>query len=296
MTLKNTKKQQASSQKRSKEPDITYPQISQLAPSAEKEVLDFLSRRPIHTFGMTGLIQERGLINDPQQGTYFGCRDEAGALEGVALIGHFTLFETLSDRALQAFASVAQHNKEIHMMLGEKEKINQFLGFLNHQKSTQAFQYLQLEIKNLGKAEACNKVIRLAKPDDLSQIVAAHAQVLFQERGVDRLKVDPESFKKNCLNRILQGKTFVIEEKGKIIFKVEISTDTPEVVYLEGVWVHQEERGLGYGYRCLSQLIKNLLHRTTSVCLLLGEKNKAALNLYTKIGFQQRGYYQAVFT
>jgi predicted GNAT family acetyltransferase len=181
-------------------------------------------------------------------------------------------------------------------MLGEQEKINKFLGFLNHPETAQAYQYLQLEIKNIEKDEVCNKVIRLAKPADLLQIVEAHAQVLLQERGVDRRKVDPESFKQNCLNRILQEKTLVIEEKGKIIFKVELSTDTPEVVYLEGVWVHEKERGLGYGYRCLSQLIKNLLHRTASVCLLLGEKNKAALNLYTKIGFQQRGYYQAVFT
>ena len=274
-----------------------FPFVCTLTPSAEPEVLDFLAKRPIHTFGLNGLIQQYGLEADAKRGTYFGCRDEAGALEGVALIGHFTLFETLTDRALKAFANVAQHNEEIHLMLGEQEKMNKFLGFFNQREAcqAQALRYLQLEINNIDGDEFSGTVLRPATPADLSQVVVAHAQVLYEDRGVDRLKVEPETFQQNCLDRINQQKTWVLEKDGKVLFKAELTTDSPEVVYLEGVWVDEEERGLGHGYRCLSQFIKNLLNRTTSVCLLLGEKNKTALSLYEKVGFQHRGYYQAVF-
>ena len=291
MTPKNFQKLNRAGGKPGKEENQVFSILCHLPPSTEAEVLNFLAQRPIDTFGMTGLIHQYGLKNDPQRGTYYGCRDEAGALEGVALIGHFTLFETHSERALKAFATEAQDTKEIHMILGEQEKINKFLGYFNQRGNAQAFQYLQLEIKKIEMEEPCEKVLRLATPDDLSQVVKAHAQLLFQERGVDRLSNDPETFRQNCLTRILQQKTWVIEEKGKILFKAELSTDTPEVVYLEGVWVHEKIRRLGHGYRCLSELIKNLLQRTASVCLLLAEPNKAALALYKKIGFQERGYY-----
>ncbi len=274
-----------------------FPLLCSLSSSEKMEVLDFLARRPIHTFGLNRLIQQYGLEADARLGTYFGYRDEAGNLEGVALIGHFTLFETLNDQALQAFANVAQHNDEIHLMLGEQEKINKFLGFFNQREAlnSQVLQYLQLEINSIESTEFSGNLLRPATADDLSQVVAAHAQVLYEERGVDRLKIDPESFRQNCLDRINQQKTWVFEKNGKLLFKVELTTDTPEVVYLEGIWVHETERGQGHGYRCLSQFLKNVLDRTSSVCLLLREKNQTALALYEKVGFQHRGYYQAVF-
>ncbi len=297
MTTKTLQKKPEVSQKLRNTESENFPVVSALSSADEIEVLDFLARRPIHTFGLNGLIRQYGLEPNAKRGTYFGCRDQAGALEGVALIGHFTLFETLNDRALKAFANVAQHHEEVHLMLGEQEKINKFLGYLNQQEKlhAQALKYLQLEINSIDRNESSDTVLRPATPADLSQIVAAHAQVLYEDRGVDRLTVEPETFRQNCLDRINQQKTWVVEKKGEVLFKAELSTDTPEVVYLEGVWVHEKERGLGLGYRCLSQLLKNLLNRTTSVCLLLAEKNKAALGLYEKVGFQQRGYYQAVF-
>lgn len=297
MTTKNLQKKQRVSASLSNTEATHAPYICTLTPTVEPEVLEFLAKRPIHTFGLNGLIQQYGLVADAKCGTYFGCRDESGALEGVALIGHFTLFETLSDRALKAFANIAQHNEEIHLMLGEQEKINKFLGFFNQQDNCQAqvLRYLQLEINNIDRNEFSDTVLRPATPADLPHVVAAHAQVLYEDRGVDRLKIEPETFQQNCLDRINQQKTWVLEKSGKVLFKAELTTDSPEVVYLEGVWVDEKERGMGHGYRCLSQFLKSLLTRTASVCLLLGEKNKAALGLYEKVGFQHRGYYQAVF-
>src|SRR6266550_3826046 len=70
------------------------------------EVLAFLAQRPIHTVIMAGFIRDNGLLSPLNRGTFYACRNAAGHLEGVALIGHVTIVETESDEALELFAQL----------------------------------------------------------------------------------------------------------------------------------------------------------------------------------------------
>src|SRR5438045_9788185 len=63
-----------------------------------REVLAFLATRPLHTVNLTSLIRDNGLVSPLNRGTFYGCRDEQGQLEGVALIRHATLLEAHTDR------------------------------------------------------------------------------------------------------------------------------------------------------------------------------------------------------
>ena len=58
------------------------------------EVLAFLAERPTHTVVMAGFIRDHGLISPLNRGTFYACRNRAGRIEGVALVGHATLLET----------------------------------------------------------------------------------------------------------------------------------------------------------------------------------------------------------
>ncbi|HET7114786.1 MAG TPA: hypothetical protein VFI57_14160, partial [Pyrinomonadaceae bacterium] len=73
---------------------ITHERASQSSPvyvkplvnHEQSEVLQFLSQRAIHTVSMMSLIQDNGLVNPFNRGTFYGCRDMNGQLEGVALV------------------------------------------------------------------------------------------------------------------------------------------------------------------------------------------------------------------
>ncbi len=64
------------------------------------EVLEFLSQRPMHNVILIGMVMDNGLVSPLNRGTFYGCRNRDGELEGVALIGHATLMETRSRCAL----------------------------------------------------------------------------------------------------------------------------------------------------------------------------------------------------
>ena len=103
--------------------------VAALNASHEHEVLEFLSQRPIHTVGMVGFINDNGLVSPLNRGTFYGCRNRKGQLEGVALIGHATLLETITDRATAALAEMAQTFTNAHMIMGEKERIDDFWDY-----------------------------------------------------------------------------------------------------------------------------------------------------------------------
>lgn len=117
----------------------------------------------------------------------------------------------------------------------------------------------------------------------------------FDESGVNPMDRDPEGFRKRCARRIEQGRSWVLVENNRLTFKAEVVSDTPEVTYLEGVWIHPDERGQGLGLRCMSQLARNLLMRTKALCLLVNNENVPAHRFYKQAGYKLRGIYDTIF-
>jgi len=109
------------------------------------------------------------------------------------------------------------------------------------------------------------------------------------------LQVDRDGFRGRCLRRIEQGRTWVIVKNGELIFKADVISKTPEVIYLEGVWLREEGRHKNLGTRFMSELLRRLLEDTKSVCLLVNETNESAQGFYRKCGFHFRATYETVF-
>jgi len=115
------------------------------------------------------------------------------------------------------------------------------------------------------------------------------------ESGINPLESDPVGFRRRCARRIEQGRTWVWIEQGKLIFKADVVAETPDIIYLEGISVSEQHRFKGYGLRCLTQLARNLLLNTKSICLLVNEENLSAQALYKKAGFKLQGLYDTIF-
>jgi predicted GNAT family acetyltransferase len=272
-------------------------QVSLLGEEHLAEVLEFLSERPIHTVMMAGFIRDNGMVSEHNRGTFYGCRNDRGRLEGVALIGHATLLETHTDRVLEALAHKAQAHASTHMIMGEQERIAEFWSYYAGvgQEMRIACRELLFELKPRVEVHKGMPALRSATAADLELIIPPQAQMAFEESGINPLEVDPEGFRRRCLRRIERGRTWVLVEQGKLLFKAEIVSDTPEVNYLEGIHVAAHERGKGYGLQCLSQLTRMLFRRTRSVCVLVNERNTAADALYRRAGFKFRGVYDTIF-
>jgi len=268
-----------------------------LAESEREEVLAFLAERAVHTVCMAGLIRDNGIVSPHNRGAFYGCRSAEGRLEGVALVGHATLVEARTRRAFREFALVAQCTTRTHFILGEADSVEEFwMHYADAgQPMRRACREFLFELRYPLEAGRGGEGLRRAIAEDLELIVPVHAALAEDESGVNPLETDPEGFRARCLRRIEQGRTWVVIENGRLLFKADVQADTPEVVYIEGVYVNPSERGTGIGRRMMTQLGFELLLRTRRVCLLANEGNERAHAFYRHCGYKLRGVYDTIF-
>ena len=271
--------------------------VERLTNNDVAEVLEFLAQRPIHTVAMMSMIHDNGIVSAFNRGTFFGCRDLKGQLEGVALVGHATLMETVSNRALAALAQVARECPNTHMIMGEKERV---ADFWNHYTETGRKQRLAcrewlFELTLPAETREPIAGLRRATADELELVMPVQAELAYAESGINPMQVDPEGFRQRCLRRIEQGRTWVVVENGLLVFKADVISKTPEVIYLEGIWLREDYRNKSLGKRLMSELMRRLLEKTKSVCLLVNETNEWAQGFYRKCGFNFRATYETIF-
>lgn len=277
------------------EPRLTV-ELVELTDNDQDEVLAFLAAWQVEAVVLSGIIRDNGLVSANNRGTFYACRNSSGRLEGVALIGHSTLIEAHTKRAVQLFAQVAQRCKDAHLILGEKYKLQEFWNYYAEQGQDVrlACRELLFELRTTVDVSAVAG-LRLANPTDLDRIVPIQAAMAERESGISPIERDPAGFRGRCLRRIEMNRVWVLEQDGELVFKADLQAVTPEVIYLEGVWVNDSTRGRGIGSKCLHQLCEHLLTSAKCICVLVNEDNLRAQACYRACGFKMRGVYQSIF-
>jgi predicted GNAT family acetyltransferase len=272
-------------------------EAQELRNAHQDEVLSFLAARPVHTVYMAGLIHDNGIESSLNRGKFYGCRNAAGRLKGVALVGHATLMETDSPEAIRIFATIARSVESVHMIMGEQQKVEEFWQEYAAEDQSYRLACRELLFEKTAPVSVHDlpEGLRLATAADLELIAPVHAAIAFAESQIDPLAVDRDGFLARTLRRIEQRRVWVVINENKLLFKADIQSESHQVAYLEGIYVAPEMRGKGLALSCLSELTRNLLSKVNVVCLLANETNVVAHSLYRRAGFKLSSTYDTVF-
>lgn len=268
-------------------PDLS--RVCSLTNIDEKEVKSFLAVRPVHTVVMTSFITDNGMESELNRGKFFGYRNPAGQLEGVALIGHSTLVEARTEEALKALAFVARFSETpIHLIMSAGDAATSFWNHLHGaaKKPSVVCTELLFEVGFPFPVRKCKYELRVARSEELEAIAIAQAQVAELECGVNPMERDRQGFLSRVLRRIEQGRIFVVFNGDQLVFKADVIAETDTTAYLEGVYVSPSMRGKGVGSECLSRVCLELLGRVQTVCLLSNVKFEAAHRSFMKAGMR----------
>ncbi len=270
--------------------------VFSLREEEKAEALSFLAKRPVHTVFMASLIRDNGVESPLNRGRLYGYRGPLGQLEGIALIGHATLVEAQTDACLSAFAQLAQKSVLPYLIRGEADRITKFWSYYGKsgQQPSRVCRELLLEQIRIPDGEEVGD-LRQATLADLEAIIEVNAEMARAESGTDPLKRDPDGFRQRTARRISLGRNWVWMRDGKLIFKADVIAETEQASYLEGIYVDPDERGKGYGSRCLAQLGRSLLQHSGSICLTLNSGKNETRNFYEKAGYTLRSYYDTIY-
>jgi predicted GNAT family acetyltransferase len=136
--------------------------------------------------------------------------------------------------------------------------------------------------------------LRPATDHDFKLLLPACAAAHEEEIGVDPLADDPEAFRWRTRSQIEEGRSWIWEEHGTILFKAEASAWTPAAVQVQQVWVDPAARGKGNAQRGMRDLCRLLLERVPTVCLFVRPENAPAIHVYEAVGMQRHGSYRSL--
>lgn len=270
--------------------------VTALSTGKEDEILSALSPNSLTNVIMSGFIRDNGLANPLNRGHFYACHGEGNKLEGIALIGHTILFDAFNESAIQAFAAIARRETSTHLLMGEHHSVKRFWNYYSAKQSPRLIcpvDFLRTSAQFMGKRLVSG--LRLATREDLEHVVFAQAAMALETSGVDPLKRDPAGFRERYLRRIEKKRVWVLMRNGRLVFKTDIIADTPEAIYIEGVYVSPEERGKGLGRDCLMGIGRALLERTKAIYLFVEHDHTLTKSFYLNLGFSAAGQYDLLY-
>ncbi len=256
---------------------------SRLCEPRSEEILAFCARDPIERVFLED-VARRG------HGRFLGLRDDGG----LQALCHLGTNVVPSGRGCGAFsAAVARAGPR--MLIGEERAVSE-LWEATYRKLPPAREDRpgQPVYAMWDPPEPGGTGLRPATLDDLDLLVPACAASHLEELGVDPLRRDPEGFRWRTRAQIEEGRSWIWERDGVILFKAEASAWTPSAVQLQQVWVDPPVRRRGFAGRALRDLILLLLGRTPAVTLFVRRDNVPAIRLYESVGMERVLSYRSV--
>ena len=260
--------------------DAPVPKL--LEPSLE-EILDFCAQDPVERVFLED-VARRGLARFKGLG-----RD--GRLTALC---HAGVNVVPSGRGCGAFAEVAQR-APARMVIGEEGAVGELWeaarGSMPSPREDRPGQpvYVIDEPPQPGETG-----LRDATPADLDLLLPSCAAAHREELGIDPLKRDPQGFHRRTAVQIQEGRSWLWEEDGIILFKAEASAWTPAAVQLQQVWVDPAVRDRGNGRRGMRDLCRRLLEQVPAVCLFVRADNVIAQRMYEAIGMRRAMSYRSL--
>ena len=248
------------------------------------QVLEFCARDPIERVFLED-VARRGF------GRFVGIPGDDSTL---AALCHLGANLVPSGDGCEAFADVAATSAS-KMIIGNERAVSELWAAAgNRMPRPRADRPGQPVYAISEPPEPGGTKLRPATLDDLEPLVPVCAAAHEFELGVDPLERDAEGFRWRTRAQIADGRSWLWEEDGVVLFKAEASAWTPAAVQIQQVWVDPDVRGQGYGARGMRDLCRLLLGVTPSVTLFVRTENAPAIALYESIGMYLVGHYRSL--
>lgn len=137
--------------------------------------------------------------------------------------------------------------------------------------------------------------VRPVRMEELDAYLVAAIEMFIGEVGIDpRFGDGGRSYRRRVAGLIAAGRAWARFERGEVVFKAEIGSQSPTVGQIQGVWVHPDWRGRGLGSAGTAAVSDAVLRGGRIASLYVNGFNEVARATYAKIGFAQVGTFATI--
>jgi len=137
--------------------------------------------------------------------------------------------------------------------------------------------------------------VRPVRIEELDAYLVAAVDMFIGEVGIDpRLGDGGRGYRRRVASLIAAGRAWARFERGEVVFKAEVGSQSPAVGQIQGVWVHPDWRGHGLGTGGTAALAAAVVRGGRIASLYVNSYNTVARATYARIGFQEVGTFATV--
>lgn len=263
--------------------------VEPLGPAHVAALRTLLSRDAAHNLYLLGLMEEFGVVCGPNRAAFsFLGRFADGELTAVVFVGGngglIVPSASSTNHINEIVKTIASKKTELRACLGEKALVDTVVQGLG---ATAKFSKLQrlfsVSADDLGPFT--NPLLRVATEADVPQLVPMAAAAVKEMLTRDPLAEDPEGFPVRVKQRVRSGRTYVLEENGRLVFKLDIGSRSQFGAELEGLYTLPDERHKGHATLCLGQISRFLLSSLPRLTVRIDDSNTQFANIARKVGY-----------
>lgn len=133
--------------------------------------------------------------------------------------------------------------------------------------------------------------LRQARPGEESMVFPAAVAMFREEVGVDPVRGDGgRAYSSRVADLVRAGRSYVVVERGQVLFKADVGAVFGPVAQIHGVWVRPAYRSRGLGRAAMAQLVHQVRRdHAEKVSLYVNDFNEPARRAYAAAGFQRIG-------
>jgi predicted GNAT family acetyltransferase len=137
--------------------------------------------------------------------------------------------------------------------------------------------------------------VRPVRVDELDAYLVAAIDMFIGEVGIDpRIGDGGRGYRRRVAGLIAAGRAWARFERGQVVFKAEVGSQSPAVGQIQGVWVHPDWRGRGMGTAGTATLASAVVRSGRIASLYVNSFNTVARATYARVGFTQVGSFATV--
>jgi predicted GNAT family acetyltransferase len=142
---------------------------------------------------------------------------------------------------------------------------------------------------------ATDPSVRRVRPEELDAYLVAAIDMFIGEVGVDpRMGDGGRGYRRRVAGLIAAGRAWARFERGQVVFKAEVGSQSAAVGQIQGVWVHPDWRGRGLGTAGTATLASAVVDTGRIASLYVNSFNTVARATYARIGFSEVGTFATV--
>jgi uncharacterized protein len=137
--------------------------------------------------------------------------------------------------------------------------------------------------------------VRPVRMDELDAYLVAAVDMFIGEVGIDpRIGDGGRGYRRRVAGLIAAGRAWARFERGRVVFKAEVGSQSPAVGQIQGVWVHPDWRGRGMGISGTAALAAAVVRSGRIASLYVNDFNSVARATYARVGFTEVGTFATV--